>query len=591
MVDIREKRRHVHKRCVGSVGLSLVELIITIAIVTIIFTALFAGVSATTKLVGVSKAKAGALSLMVNRMEYIRSLPYNDIGTISGVPAGNISQFSTTTLNGVTYTERVLVQYVDDDADGVGGVDSNGILADYKQIKIEYTWNVRGVADSNAIVSTVVPQGIETTAGGGTIRVNVFDANVLPVAGAEVRFINNTATTTIDTVRYTDLSGVAYLSGAPAVANYEIFVTDSGYSTDGTYTASTSNPNPATPPLAVLESQVSTMNFQIDELSDLTISTYAPATYSEYVETFSDSSGLFAQASTTVNGGSMELTNTLGIYDAFGTATSASTTPATIDSWYTLDYAASTSASTTAHIFILYDNAGTLMRIPNNDLPGNSVGFTNSPIDLSGLDIGTYGTLAVGASLETSDTTYTPQIHWWKLRYIESQAAIPGVQLAIAGSKSIGTDGGGQPVLKYTDAGTTDINGLWDQSNIEYDVYDVSVTSGGYDVYEVCPSTPLILDPGVTEEMHIVLGALAGNMLRVSVTETDGTPIPDASVRLQNTGVDEISVTSLCGQTYFGTGLYTDDDYLLTVSANGFTTELVASTTVNSSSSVSVILN
>tara|TARA_B100000745_G_scaffold299990_1_gene252317 strand:+ start:1423 stop:3198 length:1776 start_codon:yes stop_codon:yes gene_type:complete len=591
MIVIGGKGRQVYKRFIFSGGLSFVELIITIAVFTLIFSALFAGVNATTKLVGVSKAKAGALSLMVNRMEYIRSLPYNDIGTVSGVPSGNIPQLRTTTLNGVTYTERVLVQYVDDAADGVGGADGNGILADYKQIKVEYTWSVRGMADSNAIVSSVVPQGIETTAGGGTIRVNVFDANVLPVSGAEVRFVNNTAAPAIDTIRYTDPSGVVYLSGAPAVANYEIIVTDSGYSTDGTYTASTTNPNPITPPIAVLESQISTMNFQIDQLSDLTIYTYAPATYNEYFDTFSDASGLFAQASTTVNSGSLLLTDTLGVYDAFGTATSASTTPASIDSWYALNYAASTSASTTVRVFVLYDNAGTLMRIPNADLPGNSVGFTSSPVDLSELDLSTYGTLALATSLDTTDTAYTPQIHWWELRYIEAQAAISGVQLAIEGDKSIGTDGGGQDVLKYADTGTTDANGVWDQSDIEYDIYDVSMLSGGYDVYEMCPASPLVLDPAVTEEMSIVLGAAAGNMLRVNVTETDGTPIPDASVRLQNTGVDELSVTSLCGQTYFGTGLYADDDYLLTVSAGGFTTEVIASTTVSSDSSVSVILN
>lgn len=572
-------------------GFSFVELIFTIALFSLIFTALFAGVQSALSLVGTSKASAGALSLMVEQMEYIRSLSYNDIGTVSGVPEGLILQNSTTTLNGIEYAARVLIQYIDDAADGVGAMDTNGILADYKQVKIEYSWKVRQKANSVYLVSSIVPNGIETTAGGGTIRVNVFDASVAPVVGAEVRFVNTTATSAIDTIRYTDLSGVTYLSGAPAIANYEITVTDIGYSTDGTYVATTSNPNPATSPIAVLESQISTMNFQIDKLGDLTIQTVSPATYGTYSDTFTDATGLYVQSSTTVASGAIVLLDALGVYDPTGSAQSTSTTPVTIDSWYAMDFSASTTASTTVVVSLLYDNAGVMTLVPDSDLAGNSGGFSSSPVDLSLLDTSTYGTLAMRVVMNTSDTSQSPLLHDWKLRYIQSQNPISGVAMAISGDKSIGTDAGSQPVLKYTNTGITDISGQWDQSNIEYDIYDITVESVGYDIYEVCPAVPYVLNPDTSQEITFVLGAASGDMLRVYVSEADGTIIPNATVRLQNTGIDELSVTSLCGQTYFGSGLYTDDDYLLTVSATGFTTEIIASTTVNSSSSVNVILN
>jgi len=73
-------------------------------------------------------------------MEYFRSLPYNDVGVIAGFPAGTIPQNSTLNLNGINFSERVLVEYVDDDADGSTGADTNGIILDYKQIKLEYEW-------------------------------------------------------------------------------------------------------------------------------------------------------------------------------------------------------------------------------------------------------------------------------------------------------------------------------------------------------------------------------------------------------------------------------------------------------------------
>lgn len=576
---------------VFSRGYSFIELLITVAIFTLVFSALFAGVQGALSLVGTSKAQAGALALMVDRMEYLRSLPYNDLGTVSGVPSGTIPQNRTVTINGIEYTERVLVQYVDDDADGVGGADSNGILADYKQVKIEYTWTIRGESNSASLVSNVIPNGIETTAGGGTIRVNVFDAGVAPVSGAEVRFVNNTLGSPIDTTRYTGPNGVAYLSGAPAGADYEITVTDTGYSTDGTYVATTSNPNPTTPPIAVLESQVSTMNFQIDLLSDLLVKTVAPATYGSYIDTFSDTSGLYTQASTSVSGGRLLLAADAGVYRPRGVAVSTSTTPATIASWYMLDFVATTSATTSVHVSVMYDNGGTMELIPDGDLPGNSSGFTVSPIDLSDLDVAAYDTLGVQAVLETTDGTYTPEIDSWEIRHIESQAPRSGIAMSINGSKSIGTDGSAQPVVKYSDTGTTDGSGEWNHPDIEYDIYDIAVVSGGYDIYEVCPSVPHSLSPDVSEEIVFVLGAAAGNMLRVHVTEADGTAIPNAAVRLQNTGVDELSVTSLCGQTYFSTGLYADSNYTLTVSADGYATDVSTGVEVTSSSTVSVILN
>lgn len=572
-------------------GFSFVELIITIAIFSLVFGGLFGAFQVMTALIGTSKAKAGALSLMSSKMEYIRSLPYNSIGTDGGVPSGAIPQNSTSTLNGIEYAERILIQYIDDPADGVGGADTNAILADYKQAKVEYTWTIRGKTQKASLVSNIVPLGIESIAGGGTIKVNVFDATVAPVAGAEVRFVNDTTTSTIDTVRYTDLTGVAYLSGAPAVANYEITVTDTGYSTDGTYTATTSNPNPTTQPVAVAESLITTMNFQIDMLSDLLIKTVGPATYADFFDTFGDSSQLMSTSSTHIVSGDMVLTDTLGVYDVLGSVQSASTTPATIQSWYAASFSVSTTVSTAVRMFVMYNNAGAFTLVPDADLPGNSAGFTASPVDISNLDPLTYTELALSADFSTVDTNETPELHEWGITYITTQSTISGVQLAIEGAKSIGTDGSFQPVLKYSTTSVSDGSGEWVQDDIEWDVYTVSVLSPGYSVYEVCAPSPLTLNPGATEEMIITLAGPSTQLLRVTVSELDGTPIPDALVHLENTGVDLAQLTSLCGQTYFNTGLYDDDDYLLSVSAPGFATEVIASTTVSSSSTANVILN
>ncbi len=56
-------------------GMTLVELLIAIGLLMLVFSGIFAAFQVTLKIVGSSKAHAGALSLANERMEYIRSLP------------------------------------------------------------------------------------------------------------------------------------------------------------------------------------------------------------------------------------------------------------------------------------------------------------------------------------------------------------------------------------------------------------------------------------------------------------------------------------------------------------------------------------
>ena len=111
-------------------GLSLVEVIVVAALSTLVFGGLLLSFKFSLELINQSRAKLSALSVANDRMEYFRSLPYNDVGVIAGFPAGTIPQNSTLNLNGINFSERVLVEYVDDDADGSTGADTNGIILD-----------------------------------------------------------------------------------------------------------------------------------------------------------------------------------------------------------------------------------------------------------------------------------------------------------------------------------------------------------------------------------------------------------------------------------------------------------------------------
>lgn len=572
-------------------GMSLVEVVVAAAVIAMVFGGLMVAFQLMISLIGVAKAETGALALANERIEYIRSLPYDDVGTVGGIPDGPIAQNTTRILNGVTYNERVLISYVDAPEDGSGALDENGIVADYKLVKIEYTWEQKGQARSRELISNIVPRGIETTAGGGTLRVNVFDASVQPVEGAEVRVYNNTGTSTIDTIRYTNASGVALFAGAPALASYELTVTKDGYSTDATYSASPENPSPTPPHVAVLEGEVSTMNFQIDTLASLAVTTVGLPTTSTFSDDFATSNNIAAASNTVVASSSVVLTGGPDAYATSGTVTSVATTPATFTAWNAAAFTFATTTNTNLSVSV-YSVTGTstYTLVPDVDLPGNSSGFTAGTINLSSLTAASYPSLALRATLTSSDVFETPQLQSWELTYTISEPPIADVPFSVRGSKTIGTTASATPVYKYSIALSTDASGELSMTNLEWDVYTFTLDTSSYDLAEACPAVPLTLTPGANETLKLTLAAAASRSLRVTVTDVGGALLTDTSVRLYRSGYDETETTSACGQTFFNNSLPSATDYTLEVSKTGYTTETLTNVEITGTESVTVVL-
>jgi hypothetical protein len=302
------------------------------------FMVLFGGFKISLSLIAQTRVKMTAMSLAQDRIEYIRSLSYNSVGTTSGIPNGSVPQNRTVTLNGVTFNERVLIEYVDDPADGQEALDTNAIPADYKRVKVEYTWLVDGDSKSIASISNIVPRSIETTAGGGTIRVNVLDDNSQLLPGASVRLINTGES--IDVTRFSDSTGAALFSGAPAGSGYEVVVTGPiggrDYSIDQTYEATTTNPVPVSVPFSLLEADVSTVTFKIGELSNLLVRLLTSVTDSVVTETFLDATGVASSTATIViSGDEARLTEVAGVYDNNGEIYLLPVTPTTIEFLFT----------------------------------------------------------------------------------------------------------------------------------------------------------------------------------------------------------------------------------------------------------------
>ena len=572
-------------------GFSLVEILIGAALLLLMFGGIIGAFRSAIVMVGHARASAGAIGLANERIEYVRSLPYDSVGTTAGIPAGSIPQNETVTLNGVTYNRRTLIQYVDAPEDGTGVSDTNGITADYKRAKVEMTWTIRGSSRSLSLVTNVIPKGIETTAGGGTLVVNVFDATAAPIDNATVRVVNASTSPAIDVTSYSNAAGVVMFPGAPAAGKYQVSATMSGYSTDQTYSASSSNPNPNPAHVAVVVSGVSTVNFAIDRTSTRILQTVGVPTVGHTQDLLNDGTYIMSSSTVVLGSGELVLAGAPGSYVAQGIASTTSIAPSNIVSWTQVSWTGSVPLQTNMalHVYAV-DAGGIYTRIPNAVLPGNGVGFVTSPINLSGLSASTYPRLALGIVLQSFDATGTPRLSDWDVSYMVSGSPIPSIHVLVFGNKNIGTDAGGVPVKKYSKTLVTNATGTVAATNLEWDRYSTSINGAaeGYDVSDVCLASSLFVAPNTYATTTLVLSPHTTNSLLAGVFTATGNPIGGATVVAASGGASTTKQTSSCGYAFFPSLSATS--YTVTASASGYTTDVLPGISVSGATPLTTTL-
>ena len=548
-------------------GMSLVDVIVGTALILVVFMALFGLLRASILVVQLTKAKAVATTIAESQMEYVRSLSYDQVGTIAGIPAGIIPQNSTTTSNGTGYAVHTFIDYADDPADGLAGLDANGIITDYKRIKVSVKYVAGGTPRSVDIISNYSPIGLETTTGGGTIKIVVVNASGVAVPGASVRIVNASTTSTVDLTTFSDSTGIVYLPGAATSSQYQVYVSKTGYSSAQTYLRDATNANPTPGYLTVSKDLTTTATFAIDLLSTLTVRTFTPVATTTFADTFPNATNLASQSNTQVSGGSLGLLNNGGSagYSLSGSALSAPVAPTYLYSWISASTTQTTPNGTTAVIHVV-DSTGTLL--PDAVLAGNSSGFT-SPVNLSGISTSTYPSLALRADLTTNATTTTSTIQDWGLSYFRGPVPLPSVSFTLTGAKTIGSTSGGASIYKTTISTNTDATGT-NPLSLEWDSYGLALTA--YDTVDICNAPPYAIAAGTTNETSLYLTTATANSALVSVRDAAGVAVPGATVTVSRTGYTKTLTTSACGGAYFG-GLTASSAYTITVSKSGYTTD------------------
>lgn len=254
-----------------SKGQTYFDLLLGIALISIFGLSLFRVSSLSYEIISYSRARVAARHIAQEKIEVIRNLPYNEVGTLGGVPPGNLPQSENLERNGINYALRTTIIYVDDPFDTSAPADLDP--ADYKRVKVEVNWG--GIASSSrnpVSISTDISASVATEVEGGVLKVLVFDANGNPLPQASVNIVSSGITPEIDVTYETDGDGEVNLPGATeCVACYRITVTKTDYSTERTYSISEIT-NPLKQDQGVFADQITQISFAIDKTSTLSVS-------------------------------------------------------------------------------------------------------------------------------------------------------------------------------------------------------------------------------------------------------------------------------------------------------------------------------
>ncbi|GIW68221.1 MAG: hypothetical protein KatS3mg099_169 [Candidatus Parcubacteria bacterium] len=542
-------------------GMTLIDALIGVALIAVVFVGLAGVFRLSLVMVTLNKMRVGAVALASERMEVILGMEYNTIGTVGGIPPGPLEPTETIERNGTTYTRRTLVVYTDDPADGLGGDDHNGITTDYKRVKVEVTWQYRDRTLSYAQVASVIPPGIESSVGGGTLRIKIVDAAVAPLPGITVRVENETTDPPIATEIFSNPDGEVILGGAPAASNYHIVVSKDGYSSDGTLAPSADIPTPLQPLLTVEEGLTTAATFAVDRLANLAIHTWRAPTSTAFLDPISDTAHFASWSNVQIADGALSLV----VGAATGTATTTPLAPTPLESWLQFSWGASSSAPVRVQLW--HEENGTLSLVPEEELPGNAAGFTASPIDLQSVATTTASGLVARFDFVRNGEGVSPELDWWRVAYRLGPAPLGGVTVRATSSKILGYDAANQPVPKHIIATTTNSEGERLAGGIEWDAYAVGVD--GWRVADVCPALPLLVAPGGTTKLDLFLEEDAGGSLRVVVVDENGAAISGATATLSRASWSAQRTTSTCGNAFFGD--VSAGTYTLEVQKTGYT--------------------
>ncbi len=256
-------------------GFSLLEVLVATAIFLLFALGIYGSIHLVFKIVYMSRLRILETALLSEQLEVARNLSYDNVGIINGVPSGVLPHTTSTVRNGMQFNLITTVRNIDDPFDGTAaGTPRDTSPADYKLVEISAICN-NCEQQTPVILSTMVaPKNLEGASVNGSLFITVFDANGLPVAGANVDVTNTSRSPNTIISDTTNNDGLVAIVDTPTgTISYNIRVSKAGYSSDYTVSSSVSVPNPVKPPSTVASQTVTELSFGIDQLSSINLNT------------------------------------------------------------------------------------------------------------------------------------------------------------------------------------------------------------------------------------------------------------------------------------------------------------------------------
>jgi type II secretory pathway pseudopilin PulG len=310
-------KKHSH----GEGGFTIVELavgMLVFGVVALSFLGLFTSLVHSAIL---AKEKAVASTLATNQMEYLKSLPYDNLAVSGGAIYATNPLPATVTkkLDGIKYTVKNSVNYVDDAYDGCGSYANQTLKdlycrnqpapagapatdlnpQDYKIVNVKVTGPSNNkLAEVDTHIAAKVSETASTT---GALFIKVVDSAGNPISGATVQVQNTTITPNANLTDSSDSNGVAIFYGLPPDSgnDYRITVSKTGWSTLSTIQ-----------PSGTLQPTYLSQKILTQQSSFATLTIKPQGDYSLIVETTNTSGAALANAKVYIKGGYKKYTLT-----------------------------------------------------------------------------------------------------------------------------------------------------------------------------------------------------------------------------------------------------------------------------------------
>ena len=255
------------------------EILVDIAIVALVGTAVVAAYSAGFRSMEFSRSKIASVALANEKMEEIRNMPYDDLATEHGLiyPPGEILDDEEISRKGIRFNVHTIITYVDDpfDGDAEGTIPGKPVdLYPYDYKKVEVIVNKIGRTGQLAkLTSNISAKAAETESDSGILKICIIDEEGLPVEGAIITIQNDDVSPPVDMQGITGADGCIMVPNLPPdhQNNYHLTATKDGFTTDMTYPRTPQNPNALQPDVDIIVQQVTRQTLKIDKFSTMII--------------------------------------------------------------------------------------------------------------------------------------------------------------------------------------------------------------------------------------------------------------------------------------------------------------------------------